>query len=291
MSGVFDVSSFLKDYISDVKDAFPEFKSVIEANYVLETLDTAAECKFFEEMLRPHLMKIVNKDDSLFDSPIQILRGLEISSLWKDLSETTKDSIWKYIRMSLAFSFIGGDASEQIKSVIHLFKGFWTQQTGKDGDDIDSLLNDEKTQGNIADMLETFSNSKIAALVAEMVETIDPEKLGLDDFKIESMEQIMDLVKNPDNPIIRKATSMITNFLDEKIKKGSLRKEDLIAEIEMFKAKMTSSFGKLFKEAFVGPSNGPTQSAAVLMSSHPDARRARMLARLQKKQREKDTKK
>lgn len=285
---MFKVDDFLKDYISDVKTAFPEFASIIDSNYDLSKLDPSVECKFFEENLRPHIMKIMQKDDSLFEEPIQILRGVDMSSNWKSLPDETKENIWKYVRMSVAFSFLGGDPADQLKSVIDLFKGFWSQQTGRDADEIDGVLNDENTKSSITELLEVFSNSKIAALITEMVETIDPSSLGLEDIDLTDLSKLTDMLKNPESPILKKAMGIITKFIEEKIKKGVVTKEELVAEIEGFKARITGSFGKLIKETLIGaPTDGrQTHSADTLMSNHPDARRARMLARLQRKQRE-----
>lgn len=285
---MFKVDDFLKDYISDVKTAFPEFASAIDSNYDLANLDPSVECKFFEENLRPHIMKILQKDDSLFDQPVQILRGVDVSSNWKNLSEETRENIWKYVRLSVAFSFMGGDPADQLKSAIDLFKGFWSQQTGRDADEIEGLLNDEETKSSLSELLEVFSKSKIAALITEMIETIDPSSLGLDEINITDVTQFAEMLKNPESPLLKKAMNVITKFLEEKMKKGAITKEELVAEIEGFKARLTGAFGKLMKESLFGaPTNGrQTQSADTLMSNHPDARRARMLARLQRKQRE-----
>jgi hypothetical protein len=57
----------------------------------------------------------------------------------------------------------------------------------------------------------------------------------------------------------------------------------------MLRAKFQSSFGKYLNEMIVGDGGGGTtgNTSAQILSNSPDARRARMLARLQKKQKEK----
>jgi hypothetical protein len=282
-----DIAAFLKDYIQDVQEAFPEFAEVIKTNYNLETLDCAAECKFFETSLRPHVMKIIQKDNSLFEQPLEILRGVDLSPMWASLDNATQDSLWKYIRLSLAFSFFGGNSDQQIQSILGIFKQMWTQHTGRDESDIDGILNDEQTQSSLQELLEVFSTSKIASLITEMIETITPEQLGVTDVNLTDLEGLTSLFRDPNNPIVQRATSVITQFLDTKIQSGAVTKEELVAEIEGFKARLTGSFGRLIKETMVGPQRGDQQNAQTLMSNHPDARRARMLARLQRKQREK----
>jgi hypothetical protein len=59
--------------------------------------------------------------------------------------------------------------------------------------------------------------------------------------------------------------------------------------IEMIKLKLTSVFGDMFKDAMgLGGGGGAEVPPTVLMGNSPEARRQRMIARLQKKQREKN---
>jgi hypothetical protein len=67
------------------------------------------------------------------------------------------------------------------------------------------------------------------------------------------------------------------------MRSGSLKKEDFVREIEMLKEKFKHSLGKLFKTEMFGETDRPTQTSETIMSNHPEARRARMLARLQRK--------
>jgi hypothetical protein len=79
--------------------------------------------------------------------------------------------------------------------------------------------------------------------------------------------------------------------LKARIESGKINQHELIREIEMLRAKMTSTFGKYLNQMVIGeegPKTGNTSKQ--ILSNSPDARRARMLARLQKKQQEKSRK-
>jgi hypothetical protein len=76
---------------------------------------------------------------------------------------------------------------------------------------------------------------------------------------------------------------VVGDAIEEKIRKGSLRKEELVHEIEMLREKFKHSLGKVFQETVMGEAPRETQRAEVLLGSSPDARRARMMARLQRK--------
>jgi hypothetical protein len=75
-------------------------------------------------------------------------------------------------------------------------------------------------------------------------------------------------------------------LLREKIETGKINQQDLRREIETLRAKFQSAFGKYLNESIVGAQGNTTGNTAdQILSNHPEARRARMLARMQKKQR------
>jgi hypothetical protein len=117
----------------------------------------------------------------------------------------------------------------------------------------------------------------------EMLETFKIEQFGIEELDFSDPAKILELLKNPDNEVMKKAMSVVGGFIERKIKSGSLKKEDLIAEMEMLREKFKHSLGKIFQEGVFGEAPRETQRAEVLLSSSPDARRARMLARLQRK--------
>jgi hypothetical protein len=120
----------------------------------------------------------------------------------------------------------------------------------------------------------------------EMMETFKLEQFGLDDLDFTDPAKLLKMLQRPDNPLMQKAMGVVGGFIEEKIRKGSLRKEELIQEMEMLKEKFRHSLGKVFQETmFGGGGEAPreTQRTEVLLSNTPDARRARMLARLQRK--------
>jgi hypothetical protein len=81
-------------------------------------------------------------------------------------------------------------------------------------------------------------------------------------------------------------------ILEDKIKSGKINQQELAKEVEVIRAKFQSSFGKYLNEALLGEETGPRtgNTAQQILSHHPDARRARMMARLQRKQQEKGRK-
>ena len=275
----FEVQNVLKECLEEMRKEFPVCAATLDANYV-EPVNYKAEVERFKILIQPHFMAVIKKDDTLFKEPQHFLRGVDFSALYTDASitEKQKEAIWNYTRMFLMCSYLGSDIMETVKSM-------WTKVTGKDStDEVDEILRDGETQGGIHDLLETLKDTRIFKLGMEVMENINVESLGLDSIDFTDVPALLEMVKNPDHPVTKKAISAVQKIIEQKMRTGSLKKEDFIHEIEMLKEKFKNSLGKIFKsELFGETTDRPTNSAETIMSNHPDARRARMLARLQRK--------
>ena len=273
----FEVSKILKECLDDMRTEFPSVAPVLDANYG-ETIDYPAEVERFKTLVQPHFMAAIKKEDALFTEPREFLRGIDFSELYKDASEKKKEALWNYTRMFLMSSYLGSDIMETVK-------GLWSKFTGKDStDEVDEILKNESTQDGLQDLLETLKETRIFKLGMEVMENLNVEALGLEAIDFTDIPALMEMVKNPEHPVTKKAISSVQKIIEQKMRSGSLKKEDFVREIEMLKEKFKHSIGKLFKTEFFGePGDRPTASAADLTSNHPEARRARMLARLQRK--------
>lgn len=274
----FEISKILKECLDDMRTEFPSVAAVLDSNYGGESVDYPAEVERFKTLVQPHFMAAIKKDDDLFKEPREFLRGIDFSELYKDASEKKKEAIWNYTRMFLMSSYLGSDIMETVK-------GLWSKFTGKEStDEVDNILKDESTQSGLQDLLETLKDTRIFKLGMEVMENLNVEALGLEAIDFTDIPALMEMVKNPEHPVTKKAISAVQKIIEQKMRTGSLKKEDFVREIEMLKEKFKHSIGKLFKTEFFGEQGDrPTASAADLTSNHPEARRARMLARLQRK--------
>jgi hypothetical protein len=281
MSGSFDVQTVLKECLDDIRKEFPSLAETLDKEYA-EEINFKAEVERFKILLQPIFMQVVKKDDKIFEEPRMFLRGIDFSVLIKDASEKQKETLWTYIRMFLVCSYLGSDSMETVK-------GLWSKMSGQTStDEVDDILKDETTQSGIQDLLETLKDTRIFKLGMEVMENLNVESLGLGDIDFSDIGGLIEMVKNPEHPVTKRAISAVQKMIEQKMRTGSLKKEDFIREIEMLKEKFKHSLGRLFKQEFFGEAAGgagdrPTPSAAELTSNHPEARRARMLARLQRK--------
>jgi len=280
MSGSFDVQTVLKECLDDIRKEFPSLVETLDKEYA--EINFKSEVERFKILLQPIFMQVVKKDDKIFEEPRPFLRGIDFSVLMKDASEKQKETLWTYIRMFLVCSYLGSDIMETVK-------GLWSKMSGQSStDEVDDILKDETTQTGIQDLLETLKDTRIFKLGMEVMENLNVESLGLGDIDFSDIGGLIEMVKNPEHPVTKRAISAVQKMIEQKMRNGSLKKEDFIREIEMLKEKFKHSLGRLFKKEFFGETvaaggDRPTPTAAELVSNHPEARRARMLARLQRK--------
>lgn len=275
------VEKVLSDFLTILKSAKPDLIPLLDAEY--STLDNDKETAFFSETYRPLAMDFIKKNEDIFNEPRFFLRGIDFSTFYRELPSRHKTAVWDFLRSGLVTSYLGEDWMKTIKDL-------WGKYTGKDTDEISEVLKDDVTKSNIEELFEYFKETRIFKLGMEMLESLTLDQFGIDGLDFTDPAKIVELLKDPENPIMQRAMGVVHNFVEAKIKSGNLKKEHLIYEMETIKEKFKHSLGKIFQEGIFGEApRGTPQQAQVLLSSSPDARRARMLARLQRKHRERQT--
>jgi hypothetical protein len=237
--------------------------------------------KHIEDQYYPHILKILQRDETIFNSPITF-RGVDISTLWKE-NEESHEVIWKNLLICLLASFFHGDFKEKIGTVMKTVKGLWGA-SGQENDEVSRILNDEKSEDYFKEILEYLQETRLAKIFMKMVEEIDISEL---DLNFENPQDLIDVLRNPEHPKIKKMIEKIQGMIQQKIQRGEISQQQIIAEIEGIKAKVQSLFGNVFNDMLGG--RRADVPSGVLMGNTPEARRQRMLARLQKKQRDKNS--
>lgn len=244
-----------------------------------ETFDTSSVAKEIEAFYS-NAPQILQKDDAFFSSE-RIIFGRDLSLIY---SAETKDVIWKNMHMSTLSSFFYGDMKEKIGTLISTAKSLWSS-SGQTNDEVDRLLNDEKTGDYFEEILEYVQNLRTSKVLMEILEEIDIPALGV---SLENPSDLIQLVRDPEHPVIKKTIATVQRLLKNKLERGEFTQHQLMSDIEGIKAKVQSLFGGIMNEFMgLGGRREDTPSAAILMANTPEARKQRMLARLQRKQREK----
>ena len=261
-----DPSTVFEMFLGELKKSYPDLP------YDYEIEKTAKEFESFY----PSALQILKKESSFFDVERKAF-GINLSEL-----EHTED-LWKHIMLSTVASLFHGDIKTKFGSLLSAAKSVWTG-SGGDNDEVSRILNDESSEGHLESLYKFIMETRIAKIVMEIIEKVDVSSIDIGN--IENPAELMEMLKNPDHPVLKKFISKVQGLMREKLMSGSYNQSQMMAEIEGIKAKVQSLFGNVLNEALGGTARGDVTSAA-LMSNSTEARRQRMLARLQRKQREK----
>jgi hypothetical protein len=236
-----------------------------------------------ENVLLPHLMRIIKRDNTLFEGDERVVLFPEVPFIWKGT-----DDGWRALHVALLYAVLHGDPKEKFGKIIEQIK---TMIPGGQSDQIMSILEDKENQDSLKEMIDLVMNTRLASVVGDLIQTLGPSTdLGID---LEDPNELIRLMQNPgDNEAIKELMDRAQLLLKDRIKSGKIDQRELIREVEMLRAKMTSKFGKYMNEMVVGAREQPAtgNTADQIMSNSPEARRARMVARLQRKLAEKSRK-
>ena len=261
----------------DVSELLSEFCKEVFPNETIEILLDRNVGEF--EAFYPAVALIIQKDNSFFNED-RVVFGRNLSTI----EESKREIIWKNLIPCMIGCFFHGDIKKKVGSISEIIKNVWNA-SGQKNDAVTSVLNDEKSQGHFQEILDFVLNSRLAKIFTNLVETFDISDF---DLNIENPMELIEMLKDPENPMVKKITQKIQRTIQQKIQHGEFTQQTIMTEVEAIKAKVVSLFGNIFNDALGG--RKCDTPVATLMGSSPEARRQRMLARMQRKVREKNSK-
>ena len=126
-----EFAKVIKDFVGDLKTTFPEYNSLIskwwkdrsvfayieneeERNKAIEASETTSTkliFSFCQKKLPPRFFDILYKNEDIFkpdyEGDTEFLPHIHFKNLWQfDLSQTTRDTIWKYLQL-IMFAIVG----------------------------------------------------------------------------------------------------------------------------------------------------------------------------------------
>jgi hypothetical protein len=256
----------LRNLVELFKEQHPQLKAREELFQHIETT------------LLPHLLRVIQRDDTLF-AEVELFPGIKVD--WKGGDEN-----WKRVHMAMIYSVLHGDPKEKFGKIMEAMKGMIPGGSSQ-ADEMEKILEDKETQSSMGEMLELIMSTRLVSIVGDVIASIQLADL---DINFDDPEKLMELMRNPqEHPVLKEVMDRARMVLEEKVKSGKINQRELQRDIENIRAKFQSSFGKYLNQAILGEDAGNTtgNTAQQILSNHPDARRARMLARLQKKQQQK----
>jgi hypothetical protein len=285
------------EFAADLLETYPELKTA---------LDTALALSL-EERVAKYKAEVFSQTRDLIQSamektPGNILPGVAITDeMWKTTGKKSRTAIFEYLSiLNLCVAFRGGSEDET-------FTKEWADRVMREARaamnkiDFDKLS--EKffsifgTKGDTLPPLpEKFLKGKLAKLAEEMVREFKPEDFGFSKEDMEACERdparafeilMKGSMGNPKT--IQSAMARIAKRLQDKVQRGEIRPQELVAEAESLMQEFQShpAFVELmssFKTMFGGDMPGADD---VMPNSGESARLSAVRARLRKKLAEK----
>jgi hypothetical protein len=233
----------------------------------------------FEELITPNVLKILQKDKEIFDSEFVVF-DVNLSTLFPSNPEL----FWRHIQKCAIASFLSGDIKDKINKVAESVKEIWGETRG--ADEVERLLGTEESRSKISEILEFVMTTRLARVVMSLAESIDISELGIN---FEDADEVMRTFQKAEgNPIFENIARKVKTTLEDKVRRGEFTKEMLAADIEAIKVKVQVAFGDMFNDMLGG--RKADVPARVILGNTPEARRARMIARMQRKLEERKNK-
>jgi hypothetical protein len=231
------------EFCTKLTSAVPELTAEITAAKGLTPEDRVG--RFAEEIV-PHCSP--TRDGS--SNPGPVLPGVSISdAIWAVLSDSTQKAIQEYLTLlSMCCLYNGAKANfdesgNPTKEWTEQFLNTWREKMS--GLDFDSLS--QKLAGMIGGMgpdkmpklPERFLKGHLAKLAEELVREFKPEDFGLNTDELKACDEdparafhLLTEIYTKKPEILQKAIQRIASRLQEKVRKGEIRPEQIATEAE-----------------------------------------------------------
>ena len=266
----------MKDFYKDILTSFPEYKEKLgenEINFLTETNnDNAYKLFTYCQNIYPErFFDILYQNVEIFDNneiDTNFLPNIEFKDIWKEeISEKTKEVIWKYLQLVLFSVTSNMDDSESFGDTAKLFEainedelkkkleetmeqmnGMFNDISGSDfqmpegfadmsGVNMDDVPDPEKMQEHINGLL----GGKLGRLAHEIAEeTANDLDVNMDDAA-DVTDVFQKLFKNPGK--LMSMVKKVGSKLDSKIKSGEIKESELMQEASELMEKMKNMPG------------------------------------------------
>lgn len=229
--------TLFKSFVSDICKVFPEHKECIDKNYseILElteiSIDDNEIISEFLKNIDNNSNDISNKDSKIFTDDLFLIKDISMKSIWEsDISEKTKENIWKYLQAFCVIN-ISRNSNDKINEVLKSIESnekVTDKKTVKEmkklkkmNENLNKEVKDEDDNNNDTnnDIENLVENTAIGNLAKEITQS-----MGFNDNGEPDIEDIM----KPENMMNMFQT--INTTLNDKINNKELDMGNLFGE-------------------------------------------------------------
>jgi hypothetical protein len=235
-------NDYLKKFVSDTKETFPEFKEILETYYsdLLES-DTCNDDKHVKRFMRKigdYKELISTKNRELFDRELFILKHVDFQKIFEsaELSEKNEASIWSYLQTLYVLGESIISDSEKVKNLVENFQKFKNNEeptTEEDAELMGMLKNLSQTHEDQSanDSNDANVGGLIGQLAQELSEEINMDSMGLNIDDNSSTDQLFSNLIRGDNPMkFMNLIQTVGKKIQDKVSNTGLNQDDLIKE-------------------------------------------------------------
>ena len=262
------------EFLDDLKNTFPEYQELIITNYNNNDNFTKNDINNFMSVVNNYLTDISIKNENIFiNSDICFLKGINFSKLWQklDLSESIKETIWKYLHSLYIIGASIYDTELDIKNFIESFdinNENVDEKTSALFNMITNVSSEKKNYGINDNNNETdkknnsnpifpgldLEKSNIAKIANELAQDIN-----LDDLNINNVGDIFSELMGNGNgkgSNLMNLVSKVGDKIKDKISAGNINESDLLSEAQNMMGQIHNGPAKdLFNSFNINPEN------------------------------------
>jgi len=233
------------EFLADLQETFPELDNELKTAAAIPEAERISQ--YFKDVLKKH----AHPTASQLPCPGPVLPAVCLNAeLWESVGEKTRKAVYDYLSIldlcaiyEVGFTAADGkEASEFSKDWADNVMREWRSRL--DRIDFDSLTSKFMslfggTSGALPPLPEKFLKGKLAKLAEDMVREFKPEDFGLRPEDIEAVEkdptrafEILMNVSAANPNMIQKAMTRVGKKLQDKIQRGELKPQELVAEAE-----------------------------------------------------------
>lgn len=277
----------MRDFIKDIHSTFPEYtpfinkwwKNESEYQYIEdlqerriaiekgEKISSTIVFNFCKKKLPPRFIDILYQNEDIFkeesDIDTEFLPHIHFKSLWQfDISEKTRETIWKYLQL-IVFSIVGtldnkevfGDTAklfeainqdefknkleETLTKMQEIFEN--TSNTNSTGLGSNLNMEDIPKANEIHEHITGMLDGKLGKLAKEIAEET-AQSINIDMENATDMKDVLNkLLKNPSK--LMNLVQSVGSKLDDKMKSGEIKESELISEATEIMNKMKNMQG------------------------------------------------
>jgi hypothetical protein len=266
-----DFKQVYVQYLSEMGLTFPELEKATDLALKKGHVD-------FSMSVAPILSKIASRDGSIFTKTgVEIAPGVVLTAkLWKEAGKGTQKAIWDYLSsLVLLASYEQRNSTDDFAGVFDIsgaeadlkkmfqdlgdqfssktFSGFFEGMKEAAENFKEKFGATMGVSGELPPIPERLFKGHIAKIAEEMAKDFNPEDFGIPAEMLESNDtgkifEYLQTVFTQKPELLMAGAKKIANRIQDKLKRGEVRREDLIKEAEELMGEFQNN--PMFKEIF-----------------------------------------